>query len=52
MQGVWPGEMGPYSREVAIMDYGQASGHVIVRVTVTDGLNTISLDIPYDVQTQ
>jgi hypothetical protein len=52
VQGVWD-DGGNYvlNKKVAIMDYGQASGHLVVRVSVSDGVYTTSLDIPYDVQT-
>ena len=38
--------------DVDIWDNGQANGHLVVRVTVSDGAYTTSIDIPYDVQTQ
>jgi len=46
-------DYGPYfvNKKVAIYDDGQASGHLVVRVTVSDSLYSTSLDLPYDVQT-
>jgi hypothetical protein len=51
IQGIWENG-GNYflNKNVAIMDYGAASGRVVIRVTVSASGYTTSLDIPYDIQ--